>query len=144
VLIVVLVVVVVVVVLAAFALWAVTMIASPVSTFTRVTVTAASWSIIGDSTDFASSSLTCGSQCPITVFTGSSFSYTLALVNSDSSSAHNVTSIDVNYPFTMSSLDISPALPYTVAAGGHVSFVLTITASTIGGSYTLTGSVTTS
>ncbi len=142
VLIVVLVVVIVVVVLIAVAWWVFISLSAPMQTFTRVTITDASWTISGDTTDFASSNLACGSQCPQTLFVGTDFTYTLTLHNTDPSSVHNVTSISVGQPFTF--VSSTPTLPHSVPAGSSTTFQLTISASTIGGNYVLSGVIYTS
>lgn len=142
VLIVVLVVVVIVVVLAALAWWVFSVMLAPAQTFTRVTVTDTSWTISGDTTDFAGSNLACGSQCPQTVFVGSAMTFTVTLRNTDPLSDHNVTSITIGQPFTFSS--VNPPLPYTIAASSSHAFVITVDASTIGGSYVLSGVIYTS
>jgi hypothetical protein len=141
-LIVVLIVVVVVVVLAVLAWYAITVMLAPAQNLTRVTITSASWTISGDSTDFASSSLACGNRCPMTVFVGTQFTYTFTLHNTDALSAHNVTSISVGTPFTL--VSSTPVLPATIPASSSTTFQLSIAASTIGGSYTLAGVIYTS
>lgn len=136
-LIIVVVVVVVVVVLALITWYAITVIMAPMQTFSRVTVTDTSWTISGDTIDFASSNLACGSDCPQTVFPATSMTFTVTLHNADPLSSHNVTSISVAQPFTFSSA--FPSLPATVPASSSTVFQITVDASTIGGNYVLSG-----
>ncbi len=142
VLIIVLVVVIIVVVLAVLAWWVVTALLSPTQSFTRVTVTDTSWTISGDTTDFVGSNLACGSHCPQTVTIGTIMTFQVTLRNTDALSSHNVTSITVGQPFTLSS--VSPTLPHTVPSSSSVMFTITVDASTIGGNYVLSGVINTS
>lgn len=146
-LIIVLVVVVIVVVLAVVAWWAVTFMMTPV-TNAQITVSGVSWTINypGGVSYFGASPLTSCSACPIHVsYPSYQFQYTLSLTNSDSV-RHNVTGVTVS-GFTFNLVSASPdpttSSPVVVQAGATRNIILTIQASPFGGSYTLSGTITT-
>ncbi len=141
VLIIVLVVVIIVVVLVALAWWVFTALLAPAQSF-RVTVTDTSWTISGDTVDFASSNLACGAECPQSVFPGTPMTFTVTLHNTDPTSNHTVTLVSVSSPFHLSS--VTPTLPYAVHASSSTTFQITIDAATVGGSYVLSGVIYTS
>lgn len=146
-LIIVLVVVVVVVVLAVVAWWAVTSMFAPVQN-AQITVTGVSWSIVypGSTSYFGASPLTTCNGCPIRAsYPTYQLQYTLTLTNSDTV-RHNVTGVSVS-GFTFNLVSASPdpttSSPVVVLAGATTSIVLTIQATPLTGSYTLTGTITT-
>ncbi len=144
-LIIVVVVVVVVVVLAALVWYAVTMMFAPVQSTTQITVSGAAFAINypGSNPFFGTSPITACANCPIKVTMFSQFSYTLSLHNSDTVS-HSVTQVvltGTNFNLVTSTPDPSPGNPLVVPGGTTGTIVLTIQPSTIGGTYTLTGTV---
>jgi len=148
-LIIVLVVVIVVVVLAVIAWWAVTALFAPVNQATQYTITGVSWTVNypGSVHYFGTSPLTTCTAgfCPHSGTVLQQFTYTLTLSNSDSS-PHNVTDVSLaGYTFTIISTSptISTSSPLVVPAGGSGSVILTIQPSSFGGTYTLTGTITT-
>ncbi len=147
-LIIVLVVVIVVVVLAVLAWYVVTVIMAPIQSTTAITVSGASFSLDypGTNSWFGSGPITACSNCPIKVSLVQQFSYTLTLTNSDTVS-HNVTAVTLAGSsfqiVTISPATPSASSPVVWAAGQTKSLVLTIQPSTFGGTYTLTGTVTT-
>lgn len=146
-LIIVLAVVVVVVVLAVIAWWALTLMIAPV-TSAQITVTGVSWTINypGSTSYFGPSPLTTCSACPIHAsYPTYQFQYTLTLTNSDSV-RHNVTSVSVSgFTFNLVSATPNPTTssPVVVQAGASRNIVLTIQATPLSGSYTLSGTITT-
>ena len=107
-----------------------------------VKVTAENWTI-----DYAGSTsgyFGATSQTINTSFSGSasgSFNYTLTVTSSAPLLSHNISSIAVASPFTLAS--ISPALPISVGPGGSASVLLTINFPSSGGSYVMSGTITT-
>ncbi len=82
----------------------------------------------------------CGS-CPINTSLIHQFQFTFTLHNHDTV-AHTVTAITVSYPFSLVSVTPDPSpTPVSVAATGSVTFVLVIQPATLGGSYTLAGTI---
>ena len=73
--------------------------------------------------------------------TGDSFTYTLTLTSSAAFLTHNISAITVASPFSLGS--VSPSLPISVTPGGSATITLTITMPSSGGSYVLSGTVTT-
>lgn len=144
-LIIVVVVVIVVVALALVAWWAMTVLLAPVQTATQVTVTGVSWTVNypGSTQYFGASPLTSCTSCPFTHTITTQMQYILTLHNSDTV-AHTVSDITVDYPFTKMSMSPDPSsAAVTVPAGGSTSFTLMMMYSSLGGSTTLTGSITT-
>lgn len=146
-LIIVLVVVVIIVVLAVVAWYAVTLLMSPVTNTQNITVTGVSFTILypGGTQYFGASPVTSCSACPMHVTIYNQFTYTLTLTNSDSV-AHNVTDISVTgYQFTL--VGTNPTVPVAFGASGTStatrSIVLTIQATPLSGTNTLTGTITT-
>jgi hypothetical protein len=146
-LLIVVIIVVVVVVLAAVAWYAVTLLFRPVAN-PQITVTGVSWTVTypGSTQYFGASPLTACNGCPITAaFPEYRFIYTLTLTNSDSV-AHNVTGISVSgftFNLVSASPDPSTSSPVVVNAGASRSFTLTIQATPLTGSYTMSGTITT-
>lgn len=140
-LLIVVIVVVFVAVLAIVAYFVVVAMLAPAQQYTRVTITGVSFTLSGSASSFfGTSPVTSCSNCPITAFVGTGFTYSMTLTNTDTSASHRVNAVTVTSPFTLTST--APSLPATVLAGGSISLTLTIQASTVGGSYILTGSVT--
>ncbi len=146
-LIIVVVVVIVVVALALVAWWAVTTLMAPVQTATQFTITGVSWTVNypGSTTYFGASPLTSCSNCPMPAHSiASAMQYVLTLHNSDTVS-HTVTDITVDYPFEAMSMSPNPSMgAVTVPAQGSASITLMIQCMSLGGSYTLSGTITTS
>lgn len=147
VLIIIIVVVVIVVVLAILTWWAITMIMSPMTSTTQITVEAVSFAINypGATHYFGPSPITTCTNCPIKTSLWSQFSYTLTLHNSDTA-AHTVTGITLagfTFSIVSSYPDPSTSSPTSIPAGGTQSFVLTIQPSGLGGTYTLSGVIDT-
>jgi hypothetical protein len=84
----------------------------------------------------------CGNSCPLSGTTGGQFTDTLTLTSTAVLFDHQITSITVDSPFTLDST--SPSLPISVSPGGTATVTLTITAPSSGGSYVMTGTITTS
>ena len=144
-LIIVVVVVIVVVALALVAWWAMTVLLAPVNTASQITITGVSWTVNypGSTQYFGASPLTSGTTCPAKTSIVSSFQCTLTLQNSDTLS-NRVSDITVSYTFQQKSASPDPSTStVTVTAGGSLPIVLTIQPTTLGGSYTLTGTITT-
>lgn len=143
-LIVIVVIVVLIAVLGVVAWWAFMTFMAPFNSATQVTVTGVRWTVNypGARPYFGGSPLTACTVCPFTVSIVSGFQYTLTLSNSDTV-AHTVTGITLGYPFTLFAANPDPSsAPVTVPAQGSASILLTIHAA-IGGSYTLSGVITT-
>lgn len=145
-LIIVVVVVVVLVVLVAVAWWAITSFLQPVNN-AQVTVTGVSFTIAypGAVEYFGASPLTSCSTCPMHATLLQQITYTLSLTNSDSV-AHNVTDVSLTgFQFTLVSAvpDPTTSSPVAFAAGASHNIVLTIQWTSLSGSNTLTGIVTT-
>lgn len=142
-LIIVLVVVVIVVVLAVLAWWAMTMLVAPV-TQTQVTVTSVTFTINypGSSQYFQTTSVSTCTTCPLTLSFLSNFGQQITLTNHDTV-ARNVTAIDISGTnFTI--INTTPTLPTSIPAGTSRAIILTIQPTTIvGGSYAITGVITT-
>ncbi len=147
-LLIVVIVVVIIVVLVAIAWYAVTLLMRPV-TNPQITVTGVSWTVSypGSNHWFGNSPLTTCAGCPITVtFPNYQFTYVLTLTNQDTV-AHNVTGISISgimFNLVTASPDPTTSSPTVIAAnGGSQAFTLTIQASPFTGSYTLSGTITT-
>ena len=61
----------------------------------------------------------------MTGMTGSSFTYTFSITSSAALLTHNISSITIASPFSLTS--VSPSLPITVSPGGVAGITLTIT-----------------
>ncbi len=148
-LIIVVVVVILVVVLVAVAWWVVTSFFAPVNQASQFTITGVSWSVNypGAVSYFGATPITTctAGWCPHTGTVFQSFQYTLSLTNS-ASVGHNVTDVSLpGYTFTLTSTSptLSTSSPLNVPAGTSRSIILTIQPTSFGGSYTLTGTITT-
>ncbi len=143
-LIIVVVVVVIVVALAAVGFYLAFVVAHQVSQTTQATVTGATWTFVyqGSTSGYlGSSSSSCGG-CPYSGFVGTTFSLTLHLASTDTTSSHSITIVSIDAPFTF--VSTSPALPASVSVGNPLTLTVTIEYPVTPGSYALTGTIYTS
>ncbi len=147
VLIIVLVLVIVVVVVAAMAWWVVTSLLAPVNNATNFTITAVSLTIDypGSLQYFGASPITSCSTCPIHGTIVSGATYTFSLTNGDSV-PRNITSIvltGIQFQLVSTVPTLSSSSPMVFTAGQTRSITLNIEGIGLGGSGTLTGTITT-
>lgn len=145
-LIVVLVVVVIVVVVVAVAWYAFTLMFRPVTTTYTINSVSLTINYPGSNHYFGTSPITTCSTCPIPISITSPATYEFTLTNSDTV-RHNVTDITLSglqFVLVSSVPDPTTGSPVAIAAGAPQRFTLTIQATGLSGSNTLTGTISTS
>ncbi|MCI4369247.1 MAG: hypothetical protein L3K09_06780, partial [Thermoplasmata archaeon] len=103
------------------------LLTSALAPTTQVVVTGVNWNIAytgATSGYFGPTPQSACNSCPVHWHTATVVDYTLRLTSSAALFDHQVNSIDIQFPFTETS--ISPSLPLTIAPGATATFTLTI------------------
>ena len=109
-----------------------------------VTVTGVNWAIEYNgitSGYFGPSPQSVCSTCPITTVAGGQFTHTITLTSTALLLPHTIDNLTVATPFTL--VSVSPAVPISVTPSGSATLTVTVKAPPGGGSFVMSGTLST-